>query len=160
MLNATIETAKSRFFDRAPIDRVVDRQTKKAFSKFGAYVRRKAKGLIRKVGKKGASARPGQPPKSRTGLLKDHIYFAYDPTNKSVVIGPARLENLDRGQSRRTPGLLERGGYVTRLMQRRMKDGQLRRWQQRAHYEPHHMAPAFRDSFTKLKDELSGYLNR
>ena len=34
---------------------------------------------------------PGQPPSSHTGLLKKFIFFAYEPSKQSVIIGPARL---------------------------------------------------------------------
>lgn len=52
-----------------------------------------------------ASSKPGEPPRSITGLLRRNIFFAYDPARESVVIGPAML---NRGTQ--APETLEYGG--------------------------------------------------
>ncbi len=59
------------------------------------------------------SSKPGQPPRSRLGLLKKFILFGYDSSSRSVVVGPARLngvvggpqalEALEEGGQTRTP---------------------------------------------------------
>jgi len=51
---------------------------------------------------------PGEPPRSVTGLLKDFLFFAYDPQRRSVVVGPAKL-NGGSG----APQILEEGGFAT-----------------------------------------------
>lgn len=79
---------KQLFFDSPKVLRSVDKATRSVLSKFGAFVRRTAKGSIRKRKKPSA---PGTPPSSHTGLLKRFIFFGYDPNRKSVVIGPERL---------------------------------------------------------------------
>ena len=53
------------FFDRTAVTGAVDRATRSVLSRFGAYVRRTAKGSIRKA--KGPS-KPGSPPHSHKGL--------------------------------------------------------------------------------------------
>ena len=50
---------------------------------------------------------PGQPPRVRTGLLKKFLYFVYDERTKSVVIGPAKLDNVSAPD---VPSILEFGG--------------------------------------------------
>jgi len=35
-----------------------------------------------------ASSKPGEPPRSRQGLLKRLIYFGYDTYRRSVIVGP------------------------------------------------------------------------
>lgn len=55
-----------------------------------------------------ASARPGEPPRSVTGLLKKFLFFAYDAQKKSVVIGPAKLNTKSDA-----PSVLETGGMTT-----------------------------------------------
>jgi hypothetical protein len=85
----------------------VDKATRKVFSRFGAFVRRTARGSIRKRKKTSA---PGQPPSSHTGLLKRFIFFSFDPSRKSVVIGPMRLTDNNRGDA---PSVLEYGGTAT-----------------------------------------------
>ncbi len=56
-----------------------------------------------------ASSKPGEPPRNQTGLLKNHILFAYDTESESVVIGPALL-NAGTG----APQVLEDSGYNDR----------------------------------------------
>ena len=97
------------FFDSKAVLGKVDRTTRKVLSKFGAFVRRTAKSSIRK---RKRSAPPGRPPSSHTGMLKKFIWFGYDPARKSVVIGPQRLSQNNRGQA---PSLLEHGGTTVLL---------------------------------------------
>lgn len=94
------------FFDRPEILAKVDAATRRVLSKFGAFVRRAAKGSIRSRKKPSA---PGSPPSSHTGLLKRLIFFGYDPSQKSVVIGPAPLRSTVEA-----PPLLEYGGFARR----------------------------------------------
>ena len=93
MLGMTFQAAKGGFFNRDKVMRSVDAGTRKVLSKFGAFVRQRARTSIRK--RKGTSP-PGSPPYSHVGLLRKFILFAYDPQRKSVVIGPTliRAESL------------------------------------------------------------------
>ena len=97
---------KDYFFDSAKVIKRTDRATRRALSKFGAFVRRTSKQSIRKRKKTSA---PGKPPSSHTGLLKKFIFFGYDARNKSVVIGPERLSQNKRGDA---PSVLEYGGSI------------------------------------------------
>jgi hypothetical protein len=84
-----IEQAKAWFFDRAKVLNAADKAKVKALSKMGAFVRRSAKSSIRK---RKAASQPGNPPSSHTGLLKDNIFFSYEPARGgNVVIGPTAL---------------------------------------------------------------------
>jgi phage gpG-like protein len=98
---------KYLFFDSAKVVRSVDKSTRKVLSRFGAFVRRTAKQSIRKRKK---TSTPGTPPSSHTGLLKRFIFFGYDPQKESVVIGPTRLTENNRGEA---PSILEYGGRTT-----------------------------------------------
>ena len=103
-------------------------------SRFGAFVRTRAKTSIRK--RKGTSP-PGSPPHSHVGLLRKFILFAYDPTRKSVVIGPT----LIRAESQ-APRLLEHGGEAVRRTKTRTR---------RLRYRPRpFMQPAFAAEQSKL----------
>lgn len=93
---------KALFFDRDRVLKAADRMTRKALSKGGAFIRRRARSSIRK--RKGVS-NPGSPPSSHTGRLRNAILFAYDPARKSVVIGPHQA-----GKSGRGAAVLEQGG--------------------------------------------------
>jgi len=105
MFNVHFKAAKGMFFDRVKITNKADKQTMKALSKFGAYVRQTSRRSIRK---RKASSRPGQPPSSHTGILKQFIFFGYDSNRRSVVIGPV---NTSRKASN-IPATLEYGGTV------------------------------------------------
>ena len=95
------------FFDREAVARRLDAATRKVFSRFGAFVRRTARNSIRR---RERPAPAGSPPSSHNGLLKKFIFFGYDPGARSVVIGPARLDQRGRGSA---PALLEHGGRTT-----------------------------------------------
>jgi len=97
---------KEMFFDCKAVRSAVDRTARRVLSRFGAFVRRAARSSIRK--RKRASA-PGEPPSSHTGLLRRFIFFGYDAGKRSVVIGPARL-NQKVGDA---PHALEHGGMST-----------------------------------------------
>ena len=99
------------FFDTALVMRKVREGTKSPLAKMGAFVRRTAKGLIRKAKK---PAKPGNPPHSHVGTLKELIYFAYDERSESVVIGPQIFRRARRAVgSPAVPHLLEFGGEAT-----------------------------------------------
>jgi len=97
---------KSMFFDTAKVKKAVSSGTRKVLSKFGAFVRTAARHSIRK---RKAVSEPGQPPSSHVGLLRKLIYFGYDPTRRSVVIGPTPLHGTAEA-----PPLLEYGGRARR----------------------------------------------
>ncbi len=94
------------FFDDDKILDAVDKATRRNLSKFGAYVRQRARRSIRK--RKKASA-PGAPPSSHTGNLKRGIVFGYDRTRGSVVVGPIK------NRSGVAPQTLEHGGFTRDL---------------------------------------------
>jgi hypothetical protein len=102
------ELLKSFFFDREAVMNANDRAAKKVLSRFGAYVRTRARTSMRR--RKGISD-PGQPPSAHTGTLKRLVLFAYDPFEKSVIIGPVFFKpNKQSGAT--VPQLLEFGGIA------------------------------------------------
>jgi len=105
MIGMRISQAKGLFFDRQRVKNAVDRTTRRVLSRFGAFVRTRAKSSIRKRKK---SAPPGKPPSSHTGLLKKFIFFGYDQYQQSVVIGPVKLN----AQGQEVPHTLEQGGVT------------------------------------------------
>ena len=112
MISMSLKEFKAGFFDRQAVQQAVDKAARKNLSKFGAFVRRIAQTSIRS---RKRISEPGQPPSSHTGLLKRHIYFAYDGQKKSVVIGPVAWKK--RG-SFTVPEVLEYGGQVREANQR------------------------------------------
>jgi len=118
----------------------VDKATYKVLVRFGQYVRKVARHSIR--ARKGPSA-PGQPPHSQTGLLKSFIYYGFNPAQRSVVVGPARIQGAQSYGPMTVPELLEKGGIV------RGRDGKMHRYEARPY-----MAPAFERSKEEKLDEL------
>ncbi len=107
MFNLSVSGAKGNFFDRSKVLAAMDRATRKALSKAGAFIRQRAKTSIRK--RKKASA-PGSPPSSHVGHLRKFLFFSYDDSSKSVVVGPARLSGTADPDA---PNRLEYGGTVS-----------------------------------------------
>ena len=87
-LNIGLRMAKRSFFDRGSVQSAVDRTTARVFSRFGAFVRTRARSSIRK--RKRVST-PGQPPSSHAGTLKKFIFFSFDARSRSVVVGPVPI---------------------------------------------------------------------
>jgi hypothetical protein len=85
---------KQLFFDRPAVQNAMDRATNQALSRFGAYVRSDAKRSLRKAGPRTPPSTPPAPPRSRSGLLKASILFAYEREKRTVVIGPVKLPRM------------------------------------------------------------------
>lgn len=133
----TLREAKEGFLDRKKIQTLIGRQSSKALSKFGAFVRTRARTSIRK--RRGTSE-PGHPPYSHLGLLRSGILFSYDKAKQAVVIGPIKLN-----KGGEAPALLEYGGEATIEVGSRR-----RRKNVRARYRARpYMRPAFNE---ELKD--------
>lgn len=108
--STSVKQFKDIFFDRDKVARAVDRALRRTLSRFGAFVRTRSRSSIRTRKK---VSEPGSPPSSHTGLLKRFIYFGYEPTTKTVVIGPALLNGTRSNAGLTQPETLERGGAVT-----------------------------------------------
>lgn len=102
-----LDIKTSMFFDQPRVMARVKDGTKSMLSKAGAFIRTVARRSIRP---RKDSALPGQPPSSHTGLLRDRIFFGYDTSTESLVVGPT----LSKGQRPTAPELLEFGGKIFR----------------------------------------------
>jgi hypothetical protein len=133
-MNLTVSMAKSSFFDRQRVIDAVDKATRKVLSKAGAFVRQRAKTLIRYRDRPSAA---GSPPsahrtvgrvhkksgkvvtkKQLVSPLREFMFFSYDRRTKTVVIGPALLSGT---QSSRALHALEYGGPTVILAGGRRK---------------------------------------
>lgn len=137
----SFHATKNWFFDRAAVIARVEKATIRAMSKFGAFVRKRARSSIRRRRK---ISEPGQPPSAHSGEIK-LIYFVYDPGTKSVVVGPLLFK---RGEA---PPLLEFGGE----RQKRLKSGEVKV----LHYRPRpFMGPALEAEQPKFALQFRGSL--
>jgi len=107
VIGLTIRQAQSGFFDRSRVIAATSAAERRVLSRFGAFVRQRARTSMRRSD---GTAPPGSPPYAHTGLLRTHLYFAWDGSRRSVVVGPARL-NQKAGDA---PRVLEYGGVVIR----------------------------------------------
>lgn len=94
---------KEMFFDRPKVVAAVERAKLNALRQDGGTVRKIARRSIRK--RKGTSV-PGAPPSSHEGSLRSGIFFAYDRSSDSAVVGPVGFRRGD------VPNALEFGGSV------------------------------------------------
>ena len=82
---------KDLFFDRAAVKNRMTKANRKALSKAGAFIRRRARSSLRRRKK---PSPPRQPPSvhtsDRVASLKN-ILFAYDSHSESLVVGPVKL---------------------------------------------------------------------
>lgn len=90
------------FFDTERIQRSVSAGARRVLSKFGAFIRTRARSSIRK---RKAVSQPGKPPSEHTGIIR-LIFFAWDAATESMVAGPIKAA----GKDGRAPTALERGG--------------------------------------------------
>ena len=128
------------FFDSDKVVSALDKASRKALSKFGAFVRTTARGSIRR--RKGIS-KPGSPPSAHQGDIKK-ILFAYDADRQSVIIGPIKF-NQKKGFATKT---LEYGGNV--VVERKSK-GKITKRTVKVEARPF-MAPAFQKNLPQLPE--------
>lgn len=129
---------KQLFFDRPKVRKAVDQGTRRVLSRFGAFVRTKARDLTKKrPAKRQRTSDPGQPPRRHTGVLRRLIFFAYEPERRTVVIGPAKIHGSP--DSPTIPEVLEHGGRT------KLSSGARARIAARPY-----MGPAMRDELPKL----------
>lgn len=104
---------RSLFFDRSKVILAMDAATRRVLSFQGAVIRRSAR---RSIIKRKRASKPGKPPSSHRGFLRKFIFFSYDPTTHSVVVGPEPFKL----PSKVLPAL-EYGGKSTMKLVRRKK---------------------------------------
>ena len=108
MIGVRFKTLRSTmFFDSKPVVASTDKATRRNLSKFGAFTRKTSKRSIRK---RKRISQPGKPPSSHESTLKRLIFFGYDPSKRSVVIGPLQKRSGRSGAN--VPRTLEEGGRI------------------------------------------------
>lgn len=101
------------FFDTEGVVRRLSAGERRLFVRYGGAVRTIARRSMRPGGKKYATARPGEPPRTHEGSLRRLLFFAYEPDAHTVVIGPALFSARSKaGGGKTVPELMERGGSV------------------------------------------------
>lgn len=109
--NKSLSQTKRSFLDRPAVLRYMDERTRRYLTRLGGFVRKTARRSMRRR-KTGDPSPPGEPPRARTGLIRSLIFFSFDPSRRSVVVGPTRLNS--RAGDGSVPELHEYGGAVTR----------------------------------------------
>lgn len=96
---------KRVFFDRTPVIAALLKKERHALSRSGAYVAQVARTSIYK---KNYPSKPGNPPHSHSGKLRQMIASGVDSNRVCAVAGALRRSDvLNRGA---TPSVLEHGG--------------------------------------------------
>jgi hypothetical protein len=114
---------KQLFFDRQIVIDAVGRAGAKNLSKAGSFIQRSARSSLRRRKK---VSPPGEPPsvhtKDRVATLKN-IWFVFEPRQRSVVVGPLKLNGSRlEGSNRPTvPALHELGGFAVVTSRKRKR---------------------------------------
>lgn len=121
------------FFDTPHVRRQVERGRLKALRKTGGYIRKAILGNIRQR-PYSVHSKPGHSPFAHDQTFKGNIFFAYDPSTKSVVVGPAFLNLMGQRASPKIgigsvgrgtiPAVLEYGGSIRtgEILRRKFKN--------------------------------------
>jgi hypothetical protein len=114
MIGFSVNSARGLFFDRPAVMAAVSAARLRVLRHAGGLLRKLARNSIRK--RKKASA-PGSPPSSHSGILKRFIYFAWDSSSRSLIVGPARTNQVffdgdGRPVTGTVPEVLEFGGQI------------------------------------------------
>ncbi len=99
---------KANFFDRPAVQRAVDRAKLQGLREAGSFIRTRARSSMGGKVKRALPRRPGQPPRVREGSLKRLLFYVYDRSTESVVVGPVAF----RRRKVPVPALHEFGGVV------------------------------------------------
>lgn len=102
---------KKFFFDRKVVQNAVDKQQRRAISRSLAFVRRRARSLLRR--RKRVSA-AGSPPSVHSDPGLKTILFAYDMRTKGGIVGPVKLNKVSMTSTGPVPipGVMELGGSL------------------------------------------------
>lgn len=142
---------KLEFFDAKKVVREVNRARRKALFGAAAYIRRVARTSMKRAKRKSVGplkrdsrgkflagrkvrvgSKPGNPPHTREGSVRNLLKFAHDSAAGSMVIGPEYAPKASNRQTRTTiPNVLEFGGVV-RPPRAKRKPGQRRTRRRRA----------------------------
>jgi hypothetical protein len=132
---------KEYFFDAPKVEKAVDKGNRSALSKAGAFVRTRARSLLNKRSKN--SSAPNQAPRRHVGLLRKLLFFGYDTSTKTMLVGPARFKNSE------APHVLEFGGDEVITIH---VDGKPKKV--KAHYRARpYMGPALKETESKLPEQ-------
>lgn len=120
------------FFDRPELLAAINKAERRALSRIGAFIRTRARtDVLKRARARGRGkakrsreepSRPGEPPVVRSRdrrLTLRNILFAFDPSRRSVVVGPVKLNTPARNGST-VPNLLEFGGAGELVQWRRV----------------------------------------
>lgn len=139
-------------------ERELNRIERRALFRIGGLIRIIAKRSIRK--RKGPS-KPGNPPHSHVGLLRDKIKFSVDEIEKSVIVGPEFVPGASADAkpiTRKTvPATLEFGGLE--LIRSRLVLGVRSPFTIFIDKRPY-MRPALVKAWPIIKDEYADILRR
>lgn len=103
-VEATIPKTKI-FFDRTPVIAALLKKERRALSRSGAYVAQVARTSIYK---KRRPSKPGDPPHSHSGKLRQMIASGVDSNRVCAVAGALRRSDVTNAGN--TPRVLEHGG--------------------------------------------------
>jgi hypothetical protein len=165
------------FFDRPKVIAAIDEASRESLAKAGGAIRvtarnsmkptpirrradreQKAKAAGRQLRPQTARAKarmlasahapPGSPPRYNIGLLRDLLFFSWDPGTRSLVIGPVGFSRS------KVPEVLEQGGSIMVSVATRKVQGQpLKRVRKQVQIAARpYMSPALAKNIQKIPE--------
>lgn len=119
------------FFDRAKVLEQLSKKEERVLNRTGGEGRQTIKRSMRPGGKAGKASMPGEPPRWQTKKLRDAIFYGYDGSTRSVVIGPIKSQSASK---QNVPLLLEQGGQVQNALVRVAEDRPRKKKKQKYRY--------------------------
>ncbi len=112
-MSFTLNHAKSYFFTARDWEKILAPAEKNALNRAGALYRKQMKWFLSR--KRGRPSKPRRESPTRWGgLLWRHVYYAYDPVDNGVIVGPAYFPGPHKKvytfPPKTIPALLEYGG--------------------------------------------------
>ena len=107
MVSLSIKVTES-FFDRKRLDRSIGRAKKRNLSRRAAFVRTRARSMLRR---RKRVSQPGKPPSIHTKGKRNLklILFAYESLTETAIVGPVKFS----AKGHDVPAILEHGGQTT-----------------------------------------------
>lgn len=143
------------FLDRPEILKRLSKKKRRVLARTGGYTRKIVKTTLNKRWKKGDAVKKDEPPRRRTGLLRELVYFGVRRDSDTVDIAPKLIGGSV------VPEILEFGGterisVIDREQSTRKPERQIVRKTVTVDVDPHpYLGPSYPEAVDALRKNMS-----